>query len=276
MNIKAHLWLQTAAKNNISISIIVALYFSISTSNAASIPQFCAVDWYGRFTHIDPQLGQLPPIRNDLPSHFQELAWSPSGVLFAGRSGDLYTIDPNTGDTLHYLSITSDIRGMSFSPDGKLYVTAGISQMQQNLRIIDLMTGNYSSIGNLWGGGKTAQGLAFSPNGILYGITVADPVRYGYTLFTIDVDDAEVHIINSSFTSNANQAITFLSDGSLYALGNDQFVQMNPTTGVIINSTLYLAENEWRGLAVVPETSTLVLLSTGVFGLATYAWRRRK
>jgi WD40 repeat protein len=268
------------AKKHFSMPmLIISLITTLASSSAsASFPQFCAVDWYGNFSNIDPQLGKVSPLRTDLPSSLQELAWSPNGTLYAGRNGDIYTIDPSTGDYSHFLSITSDIRGMTFSPDDKLYVTAGDWQhpsLSQHLRVIDVATGNYSNIGDLWGSYNSAQGLAFSPNGKLYGITPADPSKGGYALFTIDLDDAEVHIVNQSFTANVNQAITFTLDGSLYALGTTQFAQLDQTTGTVMGSVLTFS-GDYRGLAIVPEPSTLILLAMSAIGLFTFALRRRK
>ena len=218
-------------------------------------PLFCAVGWRGEFTLIRPGVGELPPKRYDLPTHLQALAWSPDGVLYAGREGDLYTLNPWTGDFEHAVSITSDIRGMAFAPWGELYVTSEYT-LAQRLRIIDLETGAHREAGVLWGGGQTAQGLTFSPDGVLYAIS--PKVHVGtYELFTIDLNDAEMHLLGSfSSSANANQSIAFTPDGRLYALGADVVVQLNPADGTIIGSPTRLS-GEYRGLELVRGPKTI-------------------
>src|SRR4030042_2793471 len=114
---------------------------------------------------------------------------------------------------------------MAFAPAGELYVTSEYT-LAQRLRIIDLESGEHREAGVLWGDGQTAQGLAFSPDGVLYAIS--PKVHVGtYELFTIDLDDAEMHLLGSfSSSANANQSIAFTPDGRLYALGADVLVQL--------------------------------------------------
>jgi len=236
----------------------VLAYCGISTADDPAgkpAPLFCAVGWRGEFTLIRPGVGELPPKRYDLPTRLQALAWSPDGVLYAGREGDLYTLNPWTGDFEHAVSINSDIRGMAFAPSGELYVTSEYT-LAQRLRIIDLETGAHREAGVLWGGGQTAQGLAFSPGGVLYAIS--PKVHVGtYELFTIDLNDAEMHLLGSfSSSANANQSIAFTPDGCLYALGADVLVQLNPADGTIIGSPTRLS-GEYRGLELVRGPKTI-------------------
>jgi hypothetical protein len=84
-----------------------------------------------------------------------------------------------------------------------------------------------------------------------------------------------VHLIGKYETANVNQAITFLPDGSLYALGTTAFVQLDPATGAKIGTPIALT-GDFRGLAPVPEPSTFALLTLGILGLLVCVWRRRK
>jgi len=243
----------------ILVSIFGVLVFcGISTADDPAgkpAPLFCAVGWRGEFTLIRPGVGELPPKRYDLPTRLQALAWSPDGVLYAGREGDLYTLNPWTGDFEHAVSINSDIRGMAFAPSGELYVTSEYT-LAQRLRIIDLETGAHREAGVLWGDGQTAQGLAFSPDGVLYAISPRIHVGT-YELFTIDLNDAEMHLLGSfSSSANANQSIAFTPDGCLYALGADVLVQLNPADGTIIGSPTRLS-GEYRGLELVRGPKTI-------------------
>jgi WD40 repeat protein len=244
---------------------------------AYAAPVFCAVGWWGEFTKIDPNIGQIPPIRDDLPLYLQELAWSPNGILYAGRDCDIYTVNPNNGNTTHLLSIDFDIRGMAFSPSGTLYVTTShtIQPTPDELRIIDLSSGNSTLIGTLTGLNQGAQGLAFSPNGTLYGICPYLVTGVSYELFTIDLSDAKEHLIGHYTSADVSQGITFTPDGSLYAIGENQFAQLNPLTGNIIGSIINLS-GDFRGLAAIPEPSIFVLFCAGAISLLAYVWRLRK
>lgn len=269
----------------IFISFFAILTTFFVHSHAQASIQFCAVTYWGKFTCIDSQLGEIPPTRTDMPSTLQELAWSPGGVLYAGRSKDLYSIDPTSSDYRHVLSINSDIRGMAFSSDGKLYITAGTedASVPQKLRVVNLANGQCTDIGTLWGGGTGSQGLAFDPNGVLYGISpVRNPKDYKYypTLFTINLNTAEMHYVGSAIGST-DQAITFAPDGNLYAIGKGSFAQLNPLTGAVIGTPLTFVPkdntSDYRGLAVVtiPEPSTIALLLTACVGGLLW-WRRRR
>jgi hypothetical protein len=259
-------------KLKLRLFIIVILLVSMGmTGVALAEPLFCAVGWFGEFTHIDASIGQVPPTRDDLPSRLQALAWSPSGDLYAGRFGDLYTLDPLTGDTAHFLSINLEIRGMAFSSSGELYVTGGPSGTPDPLQIVDIGTGTYTDQGTLWGDVDECQGLAFSPGGQLYGIVPHGHTEGTYDLFTIDLDDAETHLVGSYATANVNQSIAFTPDGSLYAVGESQFAQLNPADGSIVGPVFGLS-GDYRGLAIVPEPGTILLVGLG--GLAVLRKRR--
>jgi hypothetical protein len=243
---------------------------------------FCAVGWFGEFTWIDPTVGQVAPTRDDLADGLQSLARSPGGTLFAGRDGSLYTLDPFTGDTSLFLSMDLDFRGMAFSASGDLYVTGGQSGDPDTLQIIDISTGTYRSAGVLWGDIDEAQGLAFSPDGKLYGVAPhSSPAGTYYDLFTIDLDDAETHLIGSHDDANLSQSLAFTRDGRLFALGEEQkaekewvsfFAQVDPRDGRTIGPVVSFP-GDYRGVELVPEPATLLLLGLG--GLAALSWRRQ-
>lgn len=255
-------------------AVVATVAIGIASSSVFASPLFCAVGWFGEFTHIDADVGQVPPTRSDLPSFQQALARAPDGTLYAGRSGDLYTIDPMTGDTQHFLSIDTDIRGMAFSPSGELYVTAGVAP--QEFRIVDLATGSSSLVGHLWGGEEGAQGLAFSPDGVLYAVDPLGTTTGTHVLMTIDLDDLEMHVLGSYSTSSLGQSITFTPDGQLYAVGQNSpagtshFAELHPYDGSVIGP-VFSFPGRYRGLAWVPEPTTLTLLALGCLAL-----RRRR
>ncbi|KPL11270.1 hypothetical protein AMJ85_03985 [candidate division BRC1 bacterium SM23_51] len=225
--------------------------------------QFCAVGWNGEFTHIDSHIGEIPPSRSDLPGYMQALAYSSTGVLYACQSrfltttASLYIIDPVTGDTTHSLWLDVDVRGMAFSSDETLYVSVNTSDVvapPSHLGTINLSDGSYTEIGEFWGEGSEAQGLAFSPGGELYAIAPDPfPPPYAYSLFTVNTNNAEMHLIGRFEGNRLAQSIAFTPGGYLYALGH-QFAQLDPSTGAIIGPVFDLS-GDYRGLesAVLPS-----------------------
>ncbi len=242
----------------------------IYSSTLSAKELFCAVGWLGEFTHIDPTLGQVAPTRTGLPDHLQSLAWSPDGTLLAGREGKLYTLDPLTGSTLLFLATDVDFRGMAFSASGDLYVTGGESSEPDTLRIINIEDGVCRSLGVLWGAVNEIQGLVFSPEGVLYGVVPHDHTGGTYDLVTIDLDDAETHLIRSHIGVDLSQSLAFTPDGRLYGLGEtdgldgviSSFARLDPHTGEIIGPVFTFA-GDYRGLELVPEPATVLLLGFG-------------
>ena len=213
----------------------------------------CAVDYYGKFLHIDPNSGETEIIRTDLPLDLQALAYSPDGILYAATTdGDMYTIDPISGETVHFLSLNWRIMSMAFSPSGDLYATAIISTgpTVENLRILDINTGTFTDVGTLWGDGDSVQGLDFR-NGTLYGNNPFRLQGETFGLYQIDLDDVEMHCIAEMSTADTNQSLAFAPDGSLYAIGGREFCQLNPDDGSIIGSIITLP-GDFRGLEAIP------------------------
>lgn len=235
---------------------------------ALASPFFAVVGWQGEFARVDAVSGVVESLPSTLPHGLQALAYSPAGVLYAGGDGGVvYEIDPFAVTARHVLTTGQDIRGMAFSPDGVLYISVrDIDPTPTALRILDLSTGAETSIGILGASGNHAQGLAFSPDGSLYAVR---PNERNFELFTIDLDDAETHLVGSHL-GILDQGIAFTPDGLLYAVGHSSFAQLDPINGAIIGQIIAVP-GDLRGLALVPEPTTLVLLALG--GLAM---RRRR
>ena len=257
-----------------SASVLLASAVLLTTSQVAlADPYFALVGWRGEFARIDAASGEVTEMPQVLPHGLQALALSPDGTLYAGPGDDqgLFTIDPSSADAVQVLSIGTDIRGMAFSPDGDLYITARDHQaIPAVLRIIDLTDGSHTDVGYLGTGGIQAQGLAFSPDGVLYTVR---PNADNYDLFTIDLDDAEMHLVGSHVGA-MHQGLAFAPDGSLYALGYSVFGQLNPGSGAIIGDTITLS-GDYRGMAYVPEPGTLLLLSLSGLALLQRRQPRR-
>ena len=260
----------TNSKRILSLGMVMLASIEITISVALANPIFCAVGWEGEFTTIDPSVGPVSPTRTDLPDELQALSWSPDGTLYAGRLGDLYKLDPLSGDIEYLLSVNVDIRAMAFSPSGQLYVSGGDTGSPDPLGIIDLNAGTYTEISVLSGDVDQCQGLAFSPGGELYGVVPHDPMNSDiYDFFKIDLDNAETQLIGSH-SGHLHQSISFTSDGRLYGLGQfgplgahtSEFAELNPGDGSVIGQVITF-EGDYRGLEVVPEPGTLCILALG-------------
>jgi WD40 repeat protein len=256
----------------VSRIVVFMVVVGVGVLPAVAGTLFCAVDWQRHFTHIDSDEGQVPPTRSDLPRNLQALAYSPSRTLYLGSGassqGTLYTMNPRTGDTTQVVSTTTSIRGMACSGTGVLYVTVGTATIfQQQLRILDPSTGTYTDIGALWGDSTAAQGLAFSPNGHLYGISpYSSVISPGYALYTIDVVSARMQRVASFQGTDLSQGIAFTPSGELYGVGKN-FARLDPATGAVIGE-VYTLPYQYRAIEVVPEPASLLLLAVaGLFCL---------
>jgi hypothetical protein len=266
------------------VFLFTGLLFFCLQQNILATPSFCAVGYNGEFSHIDSTSGIVAPKRNDLPQHLQALDTAPDGTLYAGKSNVLYEIDPWTGNysNIRYINASMDIRGMAFASSGELFISSyWMLSSPQKLYKYDLNANEVTYIGDLWGDAETSQGVAFSLDGILYGITPDNEnstfTENYYKLFTIDLDDAETHLIGGDciineigFSKDIAQSITFTSDGKLYALGNGSFAQLDSLNGSIVGDVVNLENcwsNDFRGLALVPEPMTFSIICLGILFL---------
>jgi hypothetical protein len=121
-------------------------------------------------------------------------------------------------------------------------------------------------VGSLWGDETHGQGLAFSPGGQLYAITPVSSTEG--SLFTIDLDDAEMHLVGG--LHGLHQSIAFMPGGRLFAVSENGFGELDPGTGQVIG-TVYAVSGDYRGLELVPEPATL-----GLLALTGWALLRRR
>jgi len=260
-----------------TVLMIAAAILSIG-ANAHGAHVCVAVGWYGEFSHIHSENGQIPPTRDDLPEQMQGLATASDGTIYAGTGdGNIYTLDPLTGGTTFLLNEPTlgfqSIRGMAFSATDELYVTTTDSHHVGSLYTMDLGSGTASFVANLAGDVNSAQGLEFAPDGSLYGIRPHQYTPGTYDLFTIDPVNGNTQLIYEHAATDAgvNQSLAFMPD----AIGGGTFAQLDPITGHVIGDTIALT-GDFRGLAQVPEPGTVALLLAAVAATIVRTTRRRR
>ena len=263
--------------------VLVLLVAGCLTAVASADPLFCAVGWYGEFTHIDATVGQVPPTHADLPRYMQGLAWSPDGTLYAGAGfrntnlNRIYSLNPWTGSVGFVCNLALSggptVRGLAISQENEVYITAGGPTLNDPfyLHRVDLDTGALFDSTLLTGEHPHAQGLAFSPDGTLFGIG-PDPYSGGgtHTLLTID-PDGETHVVGQyEGTVSVAQSIAFTPDGRLFAASaagsGPNFSELDPTDGSPIGQA-YTVSGDLRGLEFIPEPVMLPVLAVFALGL---------
>ena len=194
-----------------------------------------------------------------------------SGTVYTVSSGGIFgtlvQIDPLTGAGTAVAPVSTSrfsVRGLAFDENDILY--AVLSQISVDtvdvLATIDINTGLVSQIGpisNL----TSIQSLAFSPDGRLFGQSVAR------ALYELNPLTGDASLVGGTGIA-AIQALEFTSDGSLLGIRNQLF-EIDPATGAtnLVGDGGY---TDIRGLALIPSipedvpepASVLGLLAVGV------------
>jgi hypothetical protein len=201
-------------------------------------------------------------------------------VLYAVNGGgmatssNLYTINPSSGavvSTIGTVMLAGNpvpISGLSFDPtNGVLYGTTNSGASTQ-LVTINPATAQAASDGTI---GLSMQGLAFAPNGVLFGYSKAgitgNPSFPKESLYTINKATGAASLVGSSgFTNTQGDGMAVDSLGTIFLSGNQSMGQLsNLSTS---NGAASTFANLTGGPATAAPIKGLSFESTGhLFGI---------
>lgn len=226
---------------------------------------------------IDPTTGAGVPIGVSGQRGLNSLARRSDGALLSTATFwapfPVVEINPHTGSATvgvapDFGDAGSSVRALAFSPEDELFALVDHYPSHSDLLFsLDTVTGEGTLIADL--GVGSIQALEFSPDGVLYGWDLTDE------LITINPTTGAVSDVSAVYQGRPNiQALAFAPDGTLYGAAHSLFT-IDVSTGVAsevgdIGVVGSRGNESIRGIAVIPEPSTLVLLGVGIAHLASY------
>ena len=176
--------------------------------------QILGIAWPSGAYRIDLSMGTTLPLGSGSHTGLNSMARDPEGrLLSVGTGGILVSINPASGATTEIATLTAGgavpvVPSLAVSPLGTLYAIN--REFPDTLYTVDVNSGNMTRVGSV-GAGFTIQGLAFSPQGTLYGWDI------GQGLVTIDTTTGAATDVNPSVGAPVGlQCLAFSPAGVLY------------------------------------------------------------
>ena len=278
------------------VSLAAFCTFLLAGVWSASAATILGVSWEGAVVSIDGSNGTASSIGSSGFTGLNSLGRNSAGVFFSVAGNPLFTtdstlirLDPSTGAGTSLGTITGlpagTIRELAFSPSDVLFAIVNGGGPFGTGVVDDLYTINLSTrVPTLIGSTKFpgVQGLAFAPDGTLYGWDVE-----GAGLITLNSSTGAGSDVNT-LVGEAGVDIQGLAvgpDGTLYGARHTLYI-IDPSTGVptAVGTGGY---PDLRGIEVIgqldspptsplPEPSSWWLLGLGlalVVGVRMWVWR---
>ncbi len=225
--------------------LAVGLFIAPDFAQASDI---LGVAWDGTVVLIDESSGTGQDIGPSGFSGLNSLAKSSNGTFYSVAGDPLFTtastlitIDSSTGLGASVAAVNGldagTVRAVAFSPGDVLYAIgngggAFGTGIADDLYAINLITGDATLIGNT--GFSGIQGLAFGPDGTLYGWDV-NSLFTGAGLVTINPLNGQAIDVNANIGESDSdiQGLAFASDGTFYGARHTLFT-IDPLTGAVV------------------------------------------
>lgn len=249
-------------------AMILALLMLMSVVNAE--PIIYVNDLWGQLGKVDVATGSVTLI-GSMGTVMTDIAFDPSGNLWALSFSNFYKVDPTTGNaTLVGNHSIPDGNALVFGQDGTLYAAGNSST---SLYTINTSTGQATSIGSI--GYYAAGDLAFLDGDLFLTTTSDHLVRIGLggTLNVTDVGPLGI----SSVLGLARG-----DDGVMYGVSGIQILTINTSTGQSAFQRNYNFDNLGNAYGAsfiseaTPEPSSITMLGIGAVSVLIYARRQLK